>query len=229
MLAEQHAHGVAADVGGHHGDHQAEHPPGTVGGIDQQGGEGGEQRHPAGQEDGGRRVAQVVRRGRTGERLGRLRLSCMNNRQNRQATTVTPKPANAPAAWNGQVSHTVSWPPASNGMTGMTYPASRSRRTTSWLATRMAIATIGTQKRGANTSVTMSTAPIPAPTAMAARRSRPAREVFFLARCPAAPSVVFSTACSGSSPAPGSEVATDLNQLRCRMVARPPAARLLCA
>ncbi|EUA35905.1 hypothetical protein I549_2382 [Mycobacterium avium subsp. avium 2285 (R)] len=40
---------------------------------------------------------------------------------------------------------------------------------------------------------------------------------------------MFSTACSGSSPAPGSEVATDLNQLRCRMVARPPAARLLCA
>ena len=44
----------------------------------------------------------------------------MNSRQIMQTTTVAPKPANAPAAWNGQVSQTVTCPPISNGMTGMT-------------------------------------------------------------------------------------------------------------
>ena len=43
----------------------------------------------------------------------------MNSRQNMHTTTMAPKPANAPPAWYGQVSQTVTWPPASSGMTGM--------------------------------------------------------------------------------------------------------------
>ncbi|COX59939.1 Uncharacterised protein [Mycobacterium tuberculosis] len=43
----------------------------------------------------------------------------MNSRQIMQTTTMPPKPANAPTAPNGQVSHTAACPPISNGITGM--------------------------------------------------------------------------------------------------------------
>ncbi|CNJ53906.1 Uncharacterised protein [Mycobacterium tuberculosis] len=72
----------------------------------------------------------------------------MNSRQNMQTTTVAPKPANAPRAPYGQVSQQVTCPPISSGMTGTTYPASRSRRTTSWLATKMAPEHRTTHPRG---------------------------------------------------------------------------------
>src|ERR1700758_2440120 len=123
---------------------------------------------------------------------------CMNSRQNMQTTTVPPKPANAPRAPNGQVSQTVTCPPTSSGMTGMTYPASRSRRTTSWLATAMAQEQWSTHKRGTSSNVATRTAPIDTPTAIAAGKLRPARDAFFAAGS------------SGGVPASASVVATDL-------------------
>src|SRR3984957_5590131 len=121
----------------------------------------------------------------------------MNSPQNKQTTTAAPNPANAPRGPNGQVTQTVTCPRTSSGMTGMTYPPSRSRRTTSWLATRIAQAHRTTHPCGANISVAMRMAPIKAPTAMAAGRSRPARDVFLAAGS------------SGGVPASASVVATE--------------------
>src|ERR1700743_1552641 len=134
----------------------------------------------------------------------------MNSRQIMQTTTMPPKPASAPAARNGQVSQMVAWPPINSGMTGMMYPDSRSRRTTSWVATGIARATISTQKRGAKISVTTSTAQMRAPTAIAAGRSRPAREVF-CGCCSFGCDISAPRAgSSGGLPAPASLVDTDV-------------------
>ena len=62
MLAEQHARGVAADVGEHDGGDHGEGPGATVVLEDQQRGEAREQRHPGGQQDRCGDVAQVVDR-----------------------------------------------------------------------------------------------------------------------------------------------------------------------
>lgn len=72
-------------------------------------------------------------------------------------------------------------------MIGIAYPAVRSRRTTSWVATAMATATTGTQPNGANTRMAMTPNPRNAPTPIAAGRLRPARPAFFVGSDESAP------------------------------------------
>ena len=60
VLAEQHARRIAANIGEHHTEHQAQNPPAAVVGIDQQHTERTEQRDPRGQEDRHCDVAQIV-------------------------------------------------------------------------------------------------------------------------------------------------------------------------
>ncbi|WP_232315808.1 hypothetical protein, partial [Mycobacterium celatum] len=63
-------------------------------------------------------------------------------------------------------------------MTGITYPAARSRRTTSSVPSSTPAATIPTNACGAYTRLAMTAPPSSAPTVMATGRLRPAREVF---------------------------------------------------
>src|SRR5882757_8071399 len=72
----------------------------------------------------------------------------------------------------------MAWPPTSSGTTGIAYPAARSRRTTSWVATAIATATTPIHTYGTNTRMAMTPKPKKAPTAIAAGRFRPAREPF---------------------------------------------------
>ena len=62
MPAEQHPGDVTTDVGEHHGDDDGEHPDPAVVGEDQQRGEGGEHRHPGGEQHGRGDVTEIVDR-----------------------------------------------------------------------------------------------------------------------------------------------------------------------
>src|ERR1700733_10711113 len=95
-----------------------------------------------------------------------------------QTTTVAPKPRSAPCDLYGQVSQIMAWPPISSGMTGMTKPASRSRRTTSWVAMAMAAATSGIHRIFLHIKIAMMLPPMAAPTRIATGRLRPARDFF---------------------------------------------------
>src|SRR5581483_754208 len=83
-------------------------------------------------------------------------------------------------------------------MTGSAYPASRSRRHTSCVAIGMATASTASHPLGANSRTAIAIAPSSTPTAIAAGKLRPARDVFVA---------------SGSATEFGRSVCLDLEQL----------------